>query len=79
MRASIGAPFAVTDSIVPSRALGMIWIIAGHLFFYGPGAIENLSIVLTYAESWYLQPLFAVAMAVDSYFVIRFAQPLGRL
>lgn len=77
MRASLDATFAVTYFSFSVRALGMIWIIAGHLFFYGPGAIENLSIVLTYAESWYLQPLFAVAMAVDSYFVIRFALPLG--
>lgn len=53
------------------RAFGMIWIIAGHLFFYGPSAIENLQMVLAYAEEWYLQPLFAVAIAVDTYFVIR--------
>lgn len=53
------------------RAFGMIWIIAGHLFFYGPSAIENLQMVLAYAEKWYLQPLFAVAIAVDTYFVIR--------
>lgn len=54
-----------------SRAIGMIWIVAGHIFFYGPGAVENLQMVLTYAEDWYLQPLFSVAIAVDSYFVIR--------
>lgn len=53
------------------RALGMVWIIAGHLFFYGPSAIENLHMIFTYAETWYLQPLFAVAIAVDTYFVIR--------
>lgn len=53
------------------RALGMIWIIAGHLFFYGPASVENLQMVLTYAEEWYLQPLFSVAIAVDTYFVIR--------
>lgn len=50
----------------------MIWIIAGHLFFYGPSAVENLQMVLTYAEVWYLQPLFSVAIAVDTYFVIRY-------
>lgn len=49
----------------------MIWIIAGHLFFYGPSAVGNLQMVLTYAEVWYLQPLFSVAIAVDTYFVIR--------
>lgn len=53
------------------RAIGMIWIIAGHLFFYGPGAVDNLQMVLTYAEDWYLQPLFSVAICVDTYFVIR--------
>lgn len=53
----------------------MIWIIAGHLFFYGPSAVENLQMVLTYAEDWYLQPLFSVAIAVDTYFVIRCVQP----
>lgn len=53
------------------RCFGMIWIIAGHLFFYGPSAVENLQMVLTYAEEWYLQPLFSVAIAVDTYFVIR--------
>lgn len=50
----------------------MAWIISGHLFFYGPSAIENLHMIFTYAESWYLQPLFAVAIAVDTYFVIRY-------
>lgn len=54
-----------------SRALGMIWIICGHLFFYGPGAIDNVQMTLIYAEAWYLQPLFATAMSVDTYFVIR--------
>lgn len=48
----------------------MVWIIAGHLFFYGPSAVENLQMVLTYAEEWYVQPLFSVAIAVDTYFVI---------
>lgn len=50
----------------------MAWIICGHLFFYAPNALENLHMIFTYAESWYLQPLFAVAMAVDTYFVIRY-------
>ncbi|XP_031618020.1 nose resistant to fluoxetine protein 6-like [Contarinia nasturtii] len=62
-----------TDSIEVihgMRAIGMIWIIAGHLFFYGPSAVENLQMVLTYAEEWYVQPLFSVAIAVDTYFVI---------
>lgn len=49
----------------------MVWIIAGHLFFYGPGAVDNLQMIFTYAEAWYLQPLFSVAIAVDTYFVIR--------
>lgn len=52
----------------------MVWIIAGHLFFYGPASVQNLQMVLTYAEDWYLQPLFSVAIAVDTYFVIRYAQ-----
>lgn len=49
----------------------MIWIIAGHIFFYGPAAIDNLQMIFTYAETWYYQPILCVAMAVDSYFVIR--------
>lgn len=49
----------------------MVWIIASHLFFYAPGSINNLQMILTYAESWYLQPLFSTAMCVDTYFVIR--------
>lgn len=49
----------------------MAWIIAGHTFFYGPAAIENLQMIFTYAEQVSVQPLFAVAMAVDTYFVIR--------
>lgn len=53
------------------RAIGIIWIISGHIFFYGPGAIDNLQMVFTYAEIWYFQPMFSVAMVVDSYFVIR--------
>ncbi|XP_055322373.1 nose resistant to fluoxetine protein 6-like isoform X2 [Sitodiplosis mosellana] len=62
-----------TDSIEVihgMRALGMVWIIAGHLFFYGPSSVENLQMVLTYAEEWYVQPLFSVAICVDTYFVI---------
>lgn len=50
----------------------MVWIIAGHLFFYGPASVQNLQMVLTYAEEWYLQPLFSVAIGVDTYFVIRY-------
>lgn len=49
----------------------MVWIITGHIFFYGPAGIENLQMIFTFAESWYLQPLFQVAIAVDTYFVIR--------
>lgn len=58
------------ESIHGLRALGMCWIIVGHTFFYAPGTIDNLQMILTYAENWYLQPVFAVAMAVDTYFVI---------
>lgn len=54
------------------RAIGIIWIISGHIFYYGPGAIDNLQMVFTYAQIWYYQPMFAVAMVVDSYFVIRY-------
>lgn len=51
----------------------MVWIISAHLFIYGQVAIENLNLVFTYAESWYVQPLFAVAISVDTFFVIRYA------
>jgi hypothetical protein len=49
----------------------MVWIVASHLFFYAPGSIKNLQMILTYAENWYLRPLFATALCVDTYFVIR--------
>lgn len=52
------------------RAIGMIWIIIGHIFFYAAGSISNLEIIFTYADKFVLQPLFTVALAVDSYFVV---------
>lgn len=61
----------LVDIALRYRAIGMVWIIAGHLFFYGPAAVDNLQMIFTYAEAWYLQPLFSVAIAVDTYFVIR--------
>lgn len=60
------------EAIHGIRAIGIVWIIAGHIFYYGPGAIDNLQMVFTYAQIWYFQPMFAVAMVVDSYFVIRY-------
>lgn len=48
----------------------MIWIIIGHIFFYAAGSISNLEIIFTYADKFVLQPLFTVALAVDSYFVV---------
>lgn len=49
----------------------MVWIIMGHIFYYGVPAIDNLQMIFSYAEIWYYQPMFAIAMVVDSFFVIR--------
>lgn len=47
----------------------------GHIFFYAPGAIENIQHIFVYANSYLLQPLFAVALAVDTFYVIRQVYP----
>lgn len=52
----------------------MFWIIVGHIFYYANNGIDNLELILVYADTWILQPLYTVALAVDSYFLVRFVQ-----
>jgi len=54
------------------RALGMLWIIAGHVYYYAFSPTDNLQLIFSYAHSWPLQPMFAAAMSVDSFFVMRY-------
>lgn len=53
------------------RALGALWIIAGHVYYYAFGPTDNLQLIFSYADSWILQPFFAAAMNVDSFYVMR--------
>lgn len=53
------------------RALGALWIFSGHVYYYAFGPTDNLQLIFAYANSWILQPLFAAAISVDSFYVMR--------
>lgn len=53
------------------RALGALWIIAGHVYYYAFGPTDNIQLIFAYADAWVLQPLFAAAISVDSFYVMR--------
>lgn len=53
------------------RALGALWIFAGHVYYYAFGPTDNIQLIFAYASSWLLQPLFAAAISVDSFYVMR--------
>lgn len=53
------------------RALGALWIFAGHVYYYAFGPTDNIQLIFAYANSWLLQPLFAAAISVDSFYVMR--------
>lgn len=53
------------------RALGALWIIAGHVYYYAFGPLDNVQLIFAYADAWILQPLFAAAISVDSFYVMR--------
>lgn len=53
------------------RALGALWIFAGHVYYYAFGPTDNIQLIFAYAHSWLLQPLFAAAISVDSFYVMR--------
>lgn len=53
------------------RALGALWIFAGHVYYYAFGPTDNIQLIFAYADSWLLQPLFSAAISVDSFYVMR--------
>lgn len=53
------------------RAVGALWIFAGHVYYYAFGPTENLQLIFAYADSWILQPFFSAAISVDSFYVMR--------
>lgn len=53
------------------RALGAMWIMAGHVYYYAFGPTDNIELIFAYAHSWILQPLFAAAISVDTFYVMR--------
>lgn len=53
------------------RALGALWIMAGHVYYYAFGPTDNIQLIFAYADAWLLQPLFAAAISVDSFYVMR--------
>lgn len=40
------------------RALGALWIFAGHVYYYAFGPTDNLQLIFAYANSWSLQPMY---------------------
>lgn len=61
------------------RALGALWIIAGHVYYYAFGPTDNLQLIFSYGDSWILQPLFAAAISVDTFYVMRSVSPYVRI
>lgn len=53
------------------RATGALWIMAGHVYYYAFGPTDNIELIFAYADSWILQPLFAAAISVDTFYVMR--------
>ncbi|KAG5676993.1 hypothetical protein PVAND_006784 [Polypedilum vanderplanki] len=52
------------------RTIGIFWIIIGHIYYYAIASIDNLQLAFSYAESLTLQPIFAAAISVDSFYTI---------
>jgi hypothetical protein len=53
------------------RALGALWIIVAHVYYYAFGPADNIQLIFAYADAWVLQPLFSAAISVDSFYVMR--------
>lgn len=45
---------------------------AGHIYCYAYGAIDNLQITFAKAQKWAFQPILSTAISVDTFFVLRF-------
>ncbi|CRL08602.1 CLUMA_CG021290, isoform A [Clunio marinus] len=52
------------------RAIGALWIMAGHVYYYAFGPTDNIQLIFSYANALVLQPLFAAAISVDSFYVM---------
>lgn len=53
------------------RTIGMLWIIAGHVYYFALSPTDNMQYIFANDQFWMLQILYAAASSVDSFFVIR--------
>jgi peptidoglycan/LPS O-acetylase OafA/YrhL len=52
------------------RTLGMLWIIAGHVYYFALSPTDNMKFIFANDQVWILQPIYAAASSVDTFFVI---------
>lgn len=53
------------------RAIGMVWIIAAHIYFFSFGSIDNMQLAMNFAGLVVAQPMLNAAINVDTFFVLR--------
>ena len=54
------------------RAIGMAWIMTGHIFCYAYAATDNMQTTFAKAQSFVFQPILSAPISVDTFFVLRF-------
>lgn len=53
------------------RAMGMIWIIAAHIYFFSFGSVDNMQLAMNFADLFIAQPMLNAAINVDTFFALR--------
>lgn len=53
------------------RAIGMVWIIAAHIYFFSFGSIDNMQLAMNFAGLVIAQPMLNAAINVDTFFALR--------
>lgn len=65
-------PHRSTISVIHGiRAVGMLWIIAAHIYFFSFGSVDNMQLAMNYADLFIAQPMLNAAINVDTFFALR--------
>lgn len=53
------------------RGIGMLWIIAAHIYFFSFTTVDNMQLAMNYADLFIAQPMLNAAINVDTFFALR--------
>lgn len=53
-----------------NRAIGMLWIIIAHVYFFSFGSIDNMQLAMNFADLLIVQPMLNAAINVDTFFAL---------